>query len=492
MTERRPTTRVARATKGVQRRVFLRAAALGLAAPAALNLSRLAVAAPTGAPKRLLIFHMPHGVPNVHYNPKVMGGDLTQFALDQSFKSVLGPLEQYKQYVNVYQGFKYPPLGGPHFDAVNFLTDAQTVDDTTPRLSIDHAIGQKLGIKPLHLGASSAPLGAVSIYSKVFWDGSSYVMGENNPVKAADAVFGNLQPATPQENPDVAARKALLELTAGEIEALRSELSSLTTEDVKLKAHLDAIQALRDGPGQGGGAISCSATPTMPNVEKIRALGMPDETPPGMPNWYLGGYQGENPNFPLLLAAQMEVAAQAIACNAAQVVTIQAMFSTSQVNFEFAGVPRAHHLEVSHVGPDQNATMPSDTMVADYATAQRWFTDQIVTGLLEPMLADDPSAPGTKIIDNTIIYWCSEIADGQYHNLTTQDVPSYHPDATPYVPYYLPLVSIGGGSMIKTGQIVRNAVDRPAADLYLTLAQAMGAPLASFGDSTGVIPGVVL
>jgi hypothetical protein len=101
-------------------------------------------------------------------------------------------------------------------------------------------------------------------------------------------------------------------------------------------------------------------------------------------------------------------------------------------------------------------------------------------------------APITKIIDNTIIYWCSEIADGQYHNLNTQEVPTYHPDGTPYVSYYLPLVSIGGGSMIKTGQVVRNAVDRPAADLYLTLAQAMGAPLTSFGDSTGVLPGVVL
>lgn len=492
MTESRSSTRIARAAKGVQRRVFLRAAALGLAAPAALNLSRLAVAAPTAAPKRLLIFHMPHGVPNVHYNPKVMGGDLTQFALDQSFKSVLGPLEKYKQYVNVYQGFKYPPLGGPHYDAVNFLTNAQTVDDTTPRLSIDYAIAQKLGVKPLNLGASPGPLGSVSLYSKVFWDGSSYVIGEKNPVKAADAVFSNLKAPTPQENPDIAARKALLDLTAGEIQALQSELASLTTEDVKLKAHLDAIQALRDGPGTGGGAISCTTAPVMPNVEKIRALNMPDETPSGMPNWYLGGYLGENPNFPLLLAAQMEVAAQAIACNAAQIVTLQAMFSTSQVNFSFANVPRAHHLEISHVGPDQNATMPSDTMVADYATAQRWFTDQIVTGLLEPMLADDPAAPGTKIIDNTIIYWCSEIADGQYHNLTTQDVPSYHPDATPYVPYYLPLVTIGGGSMIKTGQIVRNAVDRPAADLYLTLAQAMGAPLPSFGDSTGALSGVVL
>lgn len=91
--------------------MFLRAAALGLAAPAAFNLSRLAVAAPVGPPKRLLIFHMPHGVPNIHYNPKVMGSDLTQFALDQSFESILAPLEPYKQYVNVYQGFKYPNAG---------------------------------------------------------------------------------------------------------------------------------------------------------------------------------------------------------------------------------------------------------------------------------------------------------------------------------------------------------------------------------------------
>jgi hypothetical protein len=230
----------------------------------------------------------------------------------------------------------------------------------------------------------------------------------------------------------------------------------------------------------------------MPNVEKIRALNQPDVTPEGTPNWYLGGYQGENPNFPLLLAAQMEVAANAIACNAAQIVTIQAMFSTSQVDFGFTGIPRPHHLGISHVGPDQNATAPSDPLVEDYAAAQTWFTNQIISGLLTPMLADDPAAPGTKIIDNTIIYWCSEIADGQYHNLATQEVPNYHPDGTPYVSYYMPLVSIGGGSMIKTGQVVRNAVDRPATDLYITLAQAMGAPIMKFGDSTGVIPGVVL
>src|SRR6188768_3915378 len=126
LTEYREGTRVARASKGIQRRLFLRAAALGLAAPAAFNLSRLAVAAPAAAPKRMLIFHMPHGVPNIHYNPKVTGSDLTQFTLKlpQGFQSILGGLEPYKQYVNVYQGFKYPNEGGggPHVNAVNFLT----------------------------------------------------------------------------------------------------------------------------------------------------------------------------------------------------------------------------------------------------------------------------------------------------------------------------------------------------------------------------------
>ena len=491
LTEYRESTRVARASKGIQRRLFLRAAALGLAAPVAFNLSRLAVAAPVGPPKRLLIFHMPHGVPNIHYNPKVMGGDLTQFALDQSFKSILGPLEPYKQYVNVYQGFKYPTAGGPHFDAVNFLTDSNDIEGNAPRLSIDYAIGQKLGVKPLNLGASSRPLGAVTLYPKVFWDGTGFIEAEKNPVKAADAVFGGLKAPTGVD-PDVAAREALLDLTAGEIQGLQQELSSLTTEQNKLKAHLDAIQALRSGGNGGGGTLSCTTAPPLPNVEKIRALNMPDVTPEGTPNWYLGDYQGDNPNFPLILAAQMEVAAQAIACNAASIVTLQAMFSTSQMNFKFADVNKAHHLEISHQGPEMNPDMPSNPSVTDYATAQRWFTQQIVDGLVKPLLVDDPAAPGTKIIDNTIIYVCSEIADGQYHNLVTQDVPSYHPDPQPYTSMYIPIITIGGGGgALKTGRIVRNAVDRPATDLYRTLAQAMGAPLASFGDSTGVIQEVL-
>jgi len=484
--------------------VFLRAAALGLAAPAAFNLSRLAVAAPAGAPKRLLIFHMPHGVPNIHYNPQVMGGDLTQFVLNHSVASVcetsnkacmipsiLSGLEPYKQYVNVYQGFKYASGAGPHVNAVNFLTDSKDLEGNVPRLSIDHAIGQKLGIKPLNLGASARPLGAVTLYPKVFWDGTGFIEAEKNPVKAADAVFGGLKAPTGGVNPDVEAREALLKLTEGEVQGLQQELSSLTSEQTKLQAHLDALLALHSG-GNGGGALSCSTAPALPNVEKIRALNMPDVTPEGMPNWYLGDYQGDNQNFPLILAAQMEVAAQAIACNASPIVTLQAMFSTSAMNFKFMGINKAHHNDISHNGPEMNPLMGTNALVSTFADAQRWFIDQIVEGLVKPLLVDDPAAPGTKIIDNTIIYVCSEIGDGQNHTLKTEEYPTYHPDPQPYTSAYLPLLTIGGGGgALKTGRIVRNAADRPATDLYLTLAQAMGAPLMTFGDSTGSIKEVL-
>src|SRR5262245_29943621 len=93
----------------VRRRVFLSALGLGLTASAAGRLSRVALAQSTPAPKRFLLFYMPHGVPPEHFCPQVMPNDPTNFALDMSGVSILGPLQQdLKQYTTVIQGLKYP------------------------------------------------------------------------------------------------------------------------------------------------------------------------------------------------------------------------------------------------------------------------------------------------------------------------------------------------------------------------------------------------
>src|SRR5437588_8147042 len=99
--------RLVRATRLLQRRMFLKALALGLSLPVAACLARTATAASAAAPKRFFLFYMPHGIAPEHYNPKVSDSDRTSFALDQTNVSILGPLQKYNSYVNVYQGFKY-------------------------------------------------------------------------------------------------------------------------------------------------------------------------------------------------------------------------------------------------------------------------------------------------------------------------------------------------------------------------------------------------
>ena len=146
--------RLVRATNILERRLFLKALALGFAAPFAFKLARTATAQTTAAPKRLFVLFLPHGVPPEHYNPRV-GSSPTDFALDQTNVSILGPLEQYKQYVNVYGGFQYPGKGDTHAGIVNCLSGYTEADETAPRTSVEHVIANSLGVKPLILGACS-------------------------------------------------------------------------------------------------------------------------------------------------------------------------------------------------------------------------------------------------------------------------------------------------------------------------------------------------
>ena len=125
--------RLIRAVKGIQRRMFLKALAAGMAVPAAFRLAKMATAASGAPPKRFFLFFMPHGVAPEHYEPRLVGGDPKNFALDQTGVSILGPLEPYKQYVNVYEGFQYPGPAATHTGIVNCLSGSMATDTTTPR-----------------------------------------------------------------------------------------------------------------------------------------------------------------------------------------------------------------------------------------------------------------------------------------------------------------------------------------------------------------------
>ena len=61
-----------RAAKAVNRRMFLKAMALGMSVPAATRLARMATAADRQSPpKRFFLMYIPHGTPPEHFNPKI-------------------------------------------------------------------------------------------------------------------------------------------------------------------------------------------------------------------------------------------------------------------------------------------------------------------------------------------------------------------------------------------------------------------------------------
>jgi hypothetical protein len=492
--------RLVRAVRSIKRRVFLKAIAAGLAVPAAFRLAKIATAASGAPPKRFFLLYTPHGVAPEHYDPRVVGDDLTNFALDQTNVSILGPLEPYKAYVNIYQGFQYPGPAATHTGIVNCLSGSMATETTTPRTTVEQVIAKALGVKPLVLGACSHLPYGMDANGMLFWDGTP-IDPQKSPVTAADTLFGASTGPQPPVDFDVQLRQDLLRLTASEVDGLRSTLAGLTNEQTKLATHLDSVQRVLAEASGGPTQSVCTGKPNLPTVELVRAASAGIVIEPSGGNDYF--YQEKN--FPTLFQAQLEVVTQAIICNAAQVIALMPMYATCDFDFGFAGAPGAHHNGLSHMpgvwspGVAYNSPITVDNFSGagrvPFATAQRWFTDQLVKNVVSVLATtDDPAAPGTKVLDNTIIYWMSEIGDGQNHTRLSEI-------EYPQVPTSLPLVTIGkGGGALKSGQVVRSPLDtpdraamvnRPAADIYLTLARAMGAANVTFPGTTGVVDSVL-
>jgi hypothetical protein len=465
-------TRLVRARQGLERRLFLKALGLGLSAPIAWELCRSATAqAQEARPKRLMVFFTPHGMPPEHYNPVVNAADRSNFALDQTGVSILGPLEPYKQYVNVLQGFQYPGAS-THEGILTVLSNFGTSnDETTPRTTFEHVISNGLNAQPLVLGAVAHRVWGLDKDGKLIWDGQP-VVPEKNPMLAFDGTFAKA--VDPQAAMKAQLREALTSLTERQLTSLNNELSAVTKAQSKLQVHLQAVQALRSG---AAGQQSCNPVPSLPAVESLRqaAVGQPDE-------FFLS-----EDNFPALLAAQLEVAAQAIICNATPVVTLQAMYTNADINFAFMGSPGSHHSALSHTGPQADGNGLALGPRTPFANAQKWFFDQLVQHLVSRLMVPDPADPQHQVIDNTIIYCLSEIGEGAWH---TSKSSAIQLGATPNAYAYMPIVTIGGGGgALRTGQVLNvnpNAAgnDRPAGDIYLALARVMGVQVSAFGNAT--------
>src|SRR4051812_40315594 len=223
----------------LHRRAFLTALGLGISAPLALRMSKLASASVGPRPKRLFILFIPHGIPLEHFDPVTDGGE---FNLKAKGIGGLSPLEPYKKYVTMIRGIGMADGAMNHPAIRAALTGFQeggTVD------SIDYVIAEALKTTPHALGAIPYKASeGFSADSHLMKHGGAWVRALESPVDAKAELFAGIQ-ASPASVDEAAFRAKAVALTAKQVDRMKKGLAGLTSEENKLAIHLEALQSLK-------------------------------------------------------------------------------------------------------------------------------------------------------------------------------------------------------------------------------------------------------
>jgi hypothetical protein len=289
----------------------------------------------------------------------------------------------------------------------------------------------------------------------------------DNPIAARAALF----PTTPTTMTGLDRKTAIRQkLIGGSMGQLNRELTSLRqrlcTDD---RAQLDVLQSSWNELDQQLTAVATAA-------QRCTAPGSPP-----------ADYVSPSSDFPTSVRLQMDILKLALACDLTRVASLQLSTATSIVTHTWAsaGQIKVHH-DYSHEGPTSLAALGPDiyspanaslyTSLPQLSAIDLWYTQQVA--YLATELAKLSPVGGGNLLDQSAIVWGTEIDLGAAHD---------HDD--------MPFVIIGGcGGRLKTGQVVRfplklaadpttsGVVDRAHNDLLITVAQAMGVSLPTFGD----------
>jgi hypothetical protein len=436
-----------------RRRLLQGLASAALSTPLFSMMGRNAMAAPSGTARRVIFFYFPDGVPATSQSgqPSLWHatGSGTSFQLSDIHTSLL----PFKDKCVFFNGLTMGPTDtGSHPGGAQKLLTA--VDHGNGQ-SIDQALASALGVPLLYLGVMAAE--GISYQAP----GTAPAAPENNPRAAFERLFpGGAPPSTtpPPTTTDVAG-PSILDTVLADMNDTSASWGQ--TEKTKLDLHMSALRDLerkvKAMPPDGGTPPPTSCTRPSLGAYDPNALNAPA-------------------NFPAILRAQTDLMVQAMACNLTRVGLIQCSTHTSELNMAaFAGTPMwipNYYLgshKASHYGTTHNE---QDELFRAFHQQVRWWVDQFA--YLLQALASRPEDGGT-MLDNSIVFLCTEVCDGNTHN---------H-DNMPFV------LAGGGAGTIRTGQLLQSA-DTPHASVYAAIAEAMGKPLKFGQANAGPLPGLLL
>mgnify|MGYP000157902925 CR=1 FL=1 len=411
-----------------------------------------------GVAKRVIFFYFPDGVPGPSQNGDPSKFHATGSETNFQLPEVLAPLVPFQNDCVFFRGLSMGSTdAGSHPGGAKKLLTA--VDGGNGE-SIDHYLARTVGAsapyRHLYLGAMANQNNASGDKHISYPSAGQSITPEDNPRRAFDNLFGSIAGGgtTPQVDADKA---TIIDNVIGDVETLRTQLGAI--EKSKLDLHLESLREVEKRI-KGGGVIPV-ATCDKPTLDTAA---------------FTDGELYRDDKFPSILRSQIDLMVLAMACGLTKVGVIQGSVHTSELimsrfpatelytpNFDM----RSH--QASHYGASHDY---GKAEFKAFVQQRTWWVGQFAYLLDE--LKKRPEDGGT-MLDNSIVVLCSEVCDGNTH---------LHDDM-PFI-----LAGRGGGS-ISTGRLLQYSYERHG-KLFVSIANAMGDGLSSFGDSSsGALPGLV-
>lgn len=432
--------------KSLSRRSFLGGAGVMLSLPLLEAMAPTRAVAGGAMPvQRLLCWYAPCGIHMPAWTPSATGPgyDLTP---------ILQPLSALKSEILVISGLDNTPGEsegpGDHASGTSaFLTATHVTKSEstiTNGTSFDQLYAQHIGdqtvIPSLQLGiegggnSGGCDSGYSCAYSRnISWVGNTPLSKLTSPSTAFDLLFAGFDPgATAAE---LAQRKAnrlsVLDYTRADAERLNLQLGK--SDSIKLEEYLDSVRDLE---------LKVQADDAAPACE-------------------VGPNPGEPADITAHIRLMCDVMVKAFECDRTRSISFMMGNAGSNRSYGFLGHPNGHHQYSHHANDPANfaALQAIDT----WEIEQLAYLLERMNGIVEP--------DGTTLLDSAMVYFSSEIEDGNSHSHSN-----------------LPVLLAGrGGGVIEPGRHIIQ--DVPLANLFLAMLQGLGVPATSFGDnSNGVVP----
>ncbi len=424
--------------KPISRRTVLRGAG-----SVAIALPWLEAMAPRKAsaalsPRRFVAMFQPMGSVFDNWRPS---GTETAFQLSP----ILSPLEAHKKDLVVIEGLDQKgDGGGGHQIGIGGLLTGQTLNPGPFRAasgelagwaagpSIDQEIAKVIAgdtkFRSREFGVFVR--GATNNQRMCYAAADQPLAPESSPANALKTLFGDLS-SDAASLAMRAQRRTVLDAVLGQYRSLRQRLG--TADGVRLDQHLSALREIE---------VRLNTVVTVP------AICQKPTVDPGL--------KLTDPNvLPAVMKAQMDILIMALACDLTRVTSLQWVDSTANTRFSWLGINDGHH-SLSHL-PDSDP-VAKDKMVR----INRWFGEQfayLIDGMKKIQEGD------RTLFDNSLLFWGNGLAKGNSHSLRN----------APYV------LAGSAGGRVRTGRYLRYTPGIPHNNLLVSMANAMGSPITTFG-----------